>query len=129
VNVVTVRHRIGLLELGLEALIERDTGDSLARQGAAHFHCWRAMRVGQYRVLQPELLQGPENVRPQLNASADLAKLGRLFEHAHRKAFARKRMRRGEAADAASHDQNRRLPIRLRHFFSAPMNRFSLAYI
>ena len=128
-NVVAVRHRIGLIEFGDEALVERDAGDLLAGKRAPHFHGWRPVGVGQYRILEPELFQGTENVGSKLDAGADLVKLGRLLQHPYRKAFAREGVGCRQTADAAARDQDRRLPIRLRHFSLRPVNPASPVYI
>jgi hypothetical protein len=93
-QVVAVGDRIGLLELGEEAwVLERNAGDALARERAAHLHRRRSVHVGEHRVLEVERLQRAEYVGPELNAGADLAKLGRLLEHPHREAFQRQRVR------------------------------------
>ena len=66
------------------------------------------MGVGQHGVLEPDLIQHAENVGAELDAGADLAEFGRLLEHAHRKALARQREGRDQAADAAAGHQNGR---------------------
>ncbi len=112
VDVGAMGHRVGLLEAIQEALVvERDAGDQIARQRAAHFHRGRAMGVGEHRVAQADLVERAEDIRAELDAGADFLELGRLLEHAHRKALARQRIGRRQAADAAARDQERILVL------------------
>ena len=51
-------HGVGLLELFQEPGIgEGDAGNALAGESAAHFHRRRHVRVGEYGLLETELLQ------------------------------------------------------------------------
>ena len=81
-DVGAVGDGIGLAETGKEFLAERDAGDQLAGERAAHLLRRRAVRVGQHRLLQPDLLQRAEHVRPELDAGADFAEFRALLEHA-----------------------------------------------
>src|SRR5262249_10319879 len=60
--------------------------------------------------LEAELLERAEDVGTELDAGTDLAEFGRLLEHPHREALARKGVRRGQAADAAARHQDRQSP-------------------
>ena len=74
------------------------------------------MGVGQHRVLEAEPVEGAEDVGAELDAGADLAELGRLLDHPHRKTLARQRIGRRQAADAAARHQNRQVStVSLRH--------------
>ena len=77
------------------------------------------MGVGEHRVAQADLVERAEDVGAELDAGADLLELGRLLEHAHRKALARQRIGRRQAADAAAGDQERFLVL-CRHLNSGP---------
>ena len=105
-----VGHRIGLLEA-----FARKRGSSsgmrvtqLAGERAAHLHGRRPMGVGEHRVLEAEPVERAEDVGAELDAGADLAELGRLFEHPHRETLARaSAYAAAKPADAAARDQNR----------------------
>ena len=113
VDVGAMGHRVGMLETVEEALVfERDARDQVARQRAAHLHGRRAMGVGEHRVEQADLVERAEDIRAELDAGADFLELGRLLEHPHRKALARQRIGRRQAADAAAGDQERFLVLR-----------------
>ena len=81
---------------------ERNIGDQLAGQRVAHFLRRRAMGVGEHGVLEADLFQHAENIRPKLDAGADFAEFGRLLEQAHRKTLPRQRIGRDQPADAAA---------------------------
>ena len=99
---------VGLFELFHEAcILERDAGDALAGERTAHLHARRAMGIGEDRFLEAEPFKRTEDVGAELDAGADLAEFRRLFQHPHREAFARKRMRRRQPADAAARNQKR----------------------
>jgi len=97
------------------------------------------MHIGEHRILESELFEGMEDIGAELDAGADLVELGRLFQHPHREAFARQRVRGGKTPDTAARDEDRqRLTIRLRHHHSNNVNvpqpatslaRFALASI
>ncbi len=55
-----------------------------------------------------ECVEGGEAVRPELDAGADLAELGRLLEHLDREAAPHQRECCGDAADAAAGDEHRK---------------------
>ena len=91
-----------------------------------------------------EAVQHARHVRPHLDAVADLAEFGRLFQHAHLAALLRQGERRREPADAAACDQDlasahgyalfsafgfsgRRLMLFVRCFCAAIALRLSLA--
>src|SRR5262249_40665936 len=96
-------------------VIERDAGDALAGEGAAHLHGWRPVRVGEHRLFEAEPFERTEDVGAKLDAGADLAEFGRLLQHPHRKALACERMRRRQAPDTATRNQDRqRLTVRHR---------------
>ena len=113
VDVGAMGDRIRLAEAFDEGAIERNVGDQFAGERVAHFLRRRAVGVGQDGVLEADLLQHAEDIGPELDAGADLAEFGRLLEHAHRKALARQRIGRDQAADAAAgHQKGRRATIR-----------------
>ena len=116
-DVVAVGHRVRLLELRQEAgILERNAGDALAGQRAAHLHGRRPMGVGEHRVLETEPVERVENIGAELNAGTDLTELGRLLDHPHRQALARERICRREPADAAARHQDRQFPtVPVRH--------------
>src|SRR5262249_5578503 len=116
-QIVAVGDRIGLLEPLTEArVIERDAGHALAGEGAAHLHGRRPMRLGEYRLFEAEPFERAKDVGAELDAGADLAELGCLFQHPYRKAFARERMRRRQTPDTAARNQDRqRLTVRHQH--------------
>src|SRR5262249_21354712 len=122
-QIVAVGDGIGLLELFPEArFIERDAGDALAGKGAAHLHGWRPVRIGEHRLFEAEPFERAEDVGPELDAGADLAEFGRLLQHPHRKTFARERMRRRQAPDTATRNQDRQcLTDRHRHSTNVAM--------
>ena len=100
-------HRVGLLESVQKALVfERNARDQVARQArSASPSPGGTVGVGEHRVAQADLVEGAEDIRAELDAGADLLELGRLLEHAHRKALARQRIGRRQAANAAADDQ------------------------
>src|SRR5215813_12845711 len=116
-QIVPVSDGVGLLELLPKArLIERDAGDALAGQGAAHLHGRRPMRIGEYRLFEVELFERAKDVGAELDAGADLAEFGRLLQHPHGETLARERMGRRQASDAAARNQDRQcLTVRHRH--------------
>src|SRR5262249_4799163 len=65
VNIGAMGHAVRLTELFQERIAERDICNQLASQRVAHFLGWGAMGVGENRVLQPDFLQNPENIRPK----------------------------------------------------------------
>ena len=98
-------HRVRLLEPIEETLVlERDAGHQVARERTAHLHGGRTVGVGDHRVAQADLIERAEDIRAELDAGADFLELGRLLEHAHRKALARQRTGRRETADPAARD-------------------------
>jgi|1185.fasta_scaffold306076_2 hypothetical protein len=56
-----------------------------------------------------EMVEAMESLRSELDAGADLAKCGRLFQDERAKAVAREAERGGEATDAAAGNDDRRL--------------------
>ena len=122
VDVVAMRHRIGLLEIGFRLIAERHAGDHFAGESAAHGERARPPGIGQDRVLQPDLFQRAEDIRPELDAGADLAEMFGLLQHANRKAFQRQRIGRDQPADAAARDQEWQIPaVSLSHAEPLPI--------
>jgi hypothetical protein len=102
VNVGAVRYSVRLPELLHERITKRDIGNQLARQSVAHFLGGGTMGIGKDRVLQPNLLQNPKNIRPKLDASPDFAEFRRLLEDPYWKALVGERIGRDEPADASA---------------------------
>src|SRR5262245_35111651 len=86
VDIRAMGHTLRLPEPFQERVAERDICNQFAGQRVAHFLGRGLMGVGEDRVLQPDFLQNPENIRPKLNAGPDLAKFRRLLENPDRKA-------------------------------------------
>jgi hypothetical protein len=115
VDVGPMGHRVGLAEPFEEGVAQRNIGDELAGEGVAHFLRGRTVRVGQDCILQANLFEHAKNVRPELDAGADLAELGRLLEKAYRNSLLGKRVGRDQAADAAAGNEKGGGAIRTGH--------------
>ena len=116
VDVGPMGDRVRLAEPFEEGVAQRNIGDELAGEGVAHFLRGRTVRVGQDRILQADLFQHAKDVRPELDAGADLAEFGRLLENAYRKALVGKRVGRDQAADAAAgNEKGGGATVRTRH--------------
>src|SRR5262249_47918266 len=98
---------IGLAETIEEArIVERNTNHALARERATHLHCGRRVRFGEHGVLEPELVDGAENIGAKLDAGAKFLEFRRLFQQSYRKPFAGERIGRREPTDAATGNQD-----------------------
>src|SRR4029079_2938297 len=115
VDVGAMSDGVRLLETGRALHAKLDAGDELAGEGVAHLHAGRGMRVGEYRVFEPDPLQHAENVGAELDAGADLAEFRRLLEHTDREAFVRERAGGGETANAAAGDEEGPRAVVCRH--------------
>ena len=69
--------------------------------------CGVSMGTTGFALADAQGIEGREGVGPELDAGADLADLGGLFEHLHCQALPRQRQRRREPADAAAGDDDR----------------------
>src|SRR5262245_65935597 len=78
VDIRAMGHAIRLPEPVHERIAQRDNCNQLAGQRVAHFLGRGSVSVGEPRVLQSDLLQNAENIRPTLAACHDLAKFWRL---------------------------------------------------
>src|SRR5262249_8128691 len=67
-------------------------------------------------LFEVELFERAKDVGAELDAGADLAEFGRLLQHPHGETFARERVGRRQAPDAAACNQDRQgLTVRHRH--------------
>ena len=124
-QIVAVSDGVGLLELLPKArLIERDAGDALAGQGAAHLHGGRPVCVGKHRLFEVEFFERAKDVGAELDAGADLVEFGRLLQHPHGETLARERVGRRQAPDAAARNQDRQ-GLTVRHRSSTNVRIFS----
>jgi len=102
VNIGAMGHAIRLPEPLHERIAERDICNQLAGQRVAHFLGRGSMGVGKDRVLQPDFLQNPENIRPKLDAGPDLTEFRRLLEDPDCKALVGECVGCDEPADASA---------------------------
>ena len=100
---------IGAVDDGVrvaEALAEGgargDAPDQALVEGVVHDHLVGVDRTGAGLLADPQRIERGECVRAELDAGADLAELGRLFEHLHSKAPAHQGKSDGNAADATA---------------------------
>src|SRR5262245_29099917 len=106
-NVGAMSHRVGILKAAREAFVlERDVGDLVARERAAHLHGRRPMGIGEHGILEPDLVERPEDIGAKLDAGADLAKFRSLLEDADRKALAGERIAGRQPANATAGNEN-----------------------
>ncbi len=106
VQVAAVDDEVAELVAREESLAERDAADFLVGKRIDEDQRFRIHRTGLERLQHAEAIEHARDVRPHLDAVADLAELGRLLQHAHLAALLRERERRGEAADAAAGNED-----------------------
>jgi hypothetical protein len=106
VHVRAVDHGIRIAEAGAEGLAGGDAADQGLVQRVVHHHLVGV--DGSSARLGPDAkrVERGEGVRPQLDAGADLAQHGGLFEHLHAVALARQCQRGGQPTDAAASDED-----------------------
>jgi hypothetical protein len=85
------------------------------------------MCVGKHRLFEVEFFERAKDVGAELDAGADLAEFGRLFQHPHGETLARERVGRRQAADAAARNQDRQ-GLTVRHRPSTNVRIFSREY-
>ena len=97
---------VGVRELFAERVAQRDAGDLLAADRIQHDEIVGKHRERADRRGEPEHVEHPEHVGPELDAGADLLELRRLLDELRRDALALERQRRAQAADAAADDDD-----------------------
>jgi len=115
-QVAAMDDRIGIAEAPAERLVERDAGDLLGGQRIHQAQLVDIDRHGARRIADAQLIEGMERVRTQLDAGADLAQLGGLFQDDAASALARQAQGGGETADAGTGDQEGLAGVRHRWF-------------
>ena len=124
VDVGAMGHRIGLAEAFHEGLAERNAGDEAAAERIAHLDSRRHPGIVHHAGLEPDPLDRPEDVGPELDAGAEFLEFRRLLEHPHRKALARQCIGSDQPADAAARDEEGKVvPVRLGHGLTPPLPR------
>ena len=71
VNVGAMCNAVRLAKALHELGVERHIGNEITGQRIAHFLRRRSMCVSQHGIFEPNFLEDPENVRPELDACAD----------------------------------------------------------
>ena len=84
---------------------ERNTYDFLAGAHVVHAQAGRKEGHLAHRIGEAQVIEHPEDVGPELDAGADFAEGDRLLQHRHRMACAAEYVGGGEAADAATGDE------------------------
>jgi hypothetical protein len=109
VDVHAVDHRIGVAEALAEGLAGLDLAHQGFVDGVMHHHVVGVNGAAARLVAHAQRIEGVEGVGAELDAGADFADLGGLFEHLHLEALAHQRQRRGQAANAAAGHQHRQI--------------------
>jgi hypothetical protein len=109
VDVGAVGDGVGIAEALGEALVERNVDHRLAGPAVHHQQPLDEHRFLLDQLTHPERVDGMPGIGRELDAGADLGELRRLLQHQHLEIAARKRQRRGEAAQAAAGDHHRLL--------------------
>ncbi len=107
VQIAAMHHRIGIAEARAKRLAQIDMGDLFGGQRVHQPELVDIDRHAARGFADAEIVEGVERVGPKLDAGADLAERGRLFQQDRADALLREPERRGEAADAAARDQDR----------------------
>ena len=105
-QIAAMNHRIGIAEAGAKGLAQIDMGDFLGGQRIHQPELVDIDRHAARGLADAEIVEGMERVGPELDAGADLAERGGLFQQDRADALLREPERRGEAADAAARDQH-----------------------
>ncbi len=106
-QVAAMHHRIGIAEARAEGLAQIDMGDFFGRERVHQPELIDIDRHAARGFADAEIVEGVKRVRSELDAGADLAERGGLFQQDRGNALLRQPERRGEAADAAAGDQDR----------------------
>ena len=102
-----MHHRIGIAEARAKGVAQIDMGDFL---GGQRIHQPQLVDIDRHAargLADAEIVEGMKGVRPELDAGADFAERGGLFQQDRADALLRQPERRREAADAAAGDQDR----------------------
>ena len=108
-QIAAMHHRVGIAEARAERLAQIDMGDLL---GGQRIHQPELVDIDGHAArgfADAEIIEGMKRIRPELDAGADLAERGGLFQQDRADALLRQAERGGEAADAAAGDQDRSL--------------------
>src|SRR5580700_10180840 len=106
-QIAAMHDGIGVAEACAEDIAEIDMGDFLRAQ---RIHQAELVDIDSHvarGLADAEIVEGVEGIRAELNARADLAELGGLFQQDRTKSFLRQPERGSEAADAAARNQDR----------------------
>ena len=106
-QIAAMHHRIGIAEARAKSLAQIDMADLLGRQRIHQAQLIDIDRHAARRLADAEIVEGMERVGPELDAGADLAERGSLFQQDRADALLRQPERGGEAADATARDQDR----------------------
>ena len=106
-QVAAMHHRIGIAEPGAKRLAQIDMGDLLGRQRVHQPELVDIDRHAARGLADAEIVEGMERIGTELDAGADFAERGSLFQQDRADALLRQPQRGGEAADAAACDQHR----------------------
>jgi hypothetical protein len=102
-QVAAVDNAIRFAKAGMKCF-EAKRADFAARHAIHYAQAWRRECVALELGPHPQGLQGPDAIRPKLEASASLIENRRLFKHAASKALAGKRNGDGKASDSATNN-------------------------
>ena len=106
-QVAAMHHRIGIAEPGAKGVAQIDMGDLF---GGQRIHQPQLVDIDRHAargLADAEIVEGMERIGPELDAGADFAERGGLFQQDRADALLREAERGGEAADAAAGDQDR----------------------
>jgi hypothetical protein len=106
VHVGAVDHCIGVAEAGAEGLAGGDAADERFVERVVHHHLVGEDGAAARGLADAQRIEGGKGIGPELDAGADLAQLRRLLQHLHRKAAAGQGQGGGQAADAATGDED-----------------------
>ena len=106
-QIAAMHHRVGVAEARAERIAQIDMGDLFGRQRIHQPQLIDINRHAARGLADAEIVEGMERVRSELDAGADFAQRGSLFEQDRTDTLLRQPERRGEAADAAAGDQDR----------------------
>src|SRR3954449_10795005 len=107
VQVTAMHDGVGITEARAERLAQINVGDLFGRERIHQPELIDIHRHAAGGFTDPEIVEGVEGIRSELDAGADFTKHGGLFEQDRGNALLRQPKCRGQAADAATRDQHR----------------------
>jgi hypothetical protein len=95
-------HRVWVAKARPKGFASGDAPDFVLIDRVVHHHAVGIDRTASCALPDAQRVERSERVRPELDARADLADLGRLLQHLDGVAATHQRQRGGQAADAAT---------------------------